>query len=570
MQYKSKSNNTQEAHEAIRPTDVFKENIENMGNDEIRLYSLIWKRTVASQMSSAKFNQKNIQIGIDKLKDYTFNTLIEKIDFNGFLAVYNINNIEDDTIQSDEHNNILYDTIQNIGTKLDVNSLIGNQDYDRPTTRYTESTLVKILDPSKLNIGRPATYSSIINKIQDRGYVEKKNIDGIKKDIIQWLYTPKKNKIEEKIGNIIIGKESNKLVPTPTGKMVTEFLIKYFPEIMDYKFTADMEDKLDKIAEGKLNWISMLDDFYCKFHPCVEKIMDNPINIIEETGRILGTHPEFGIDIFAMTGKYGAMLKMNDPNSKNKSIYAPIKTPLTLENITLNDALKILEYPKNLGKYKRSNIILNKGQYGYYLKVGDTTYQIKDEYNPETLTLEQSIEIIQKKDKLQEDILKKNLWNGKDEFHIYAIKEGQYGKFIQIDSLKKTKTKKKPIFVKLPKDCDIPNLSLEKIKQIIAKHNKLLRENKKNNISESSELSNKKDIDKKDIDKKDIDKKDIDKKDIDKKDINKKDIDKKDINKKDIDKKDINKKDINKKVITKKIVIKKSLKKISSKDFEEI
>ena len=541
MQYKSKSNNTQEAHEAIRPTDVFKESVENgkngLNNDEVRLYSLIWKRTVASQMSPAKFNQKLIHISIDKLKDYMFSTLAEKLDFNGFLAVYNINNIEEDE-KSDEPNKTLYDTIPEVGEELNIDSLSGNQDYDRPTTRYTEATLVKILDPSKLNIGRPATYSSIINKIQDRGYVERKNIDGIKKEVIQWIYTLKKNKIEETIGEIIIGKETNKLVPTPTGKIVTDFLIKYFPEIMEYQFTADMENKLDNIAEGKLNWTKMLDDFYCKFHPCVEKIIEKPINIIDESTRTLGTHPQFGLDIFAMNGKYGAMLKMNDPNSKSKSIYAPIKKPLTLESITLEDALKILEYPKNLGKYKRSNIILNKGQYGYYLKVGDTNYQVKDEHNPNDLTLDDAIEIIQKGESVQEEKLKNNLWNGKDEFNIYAVKEGQYGKYIQIDSIlkTKTKTKKKPTFIKFPKNIDIIDLSLEKIKEIIGKHNKLMRETKK-----ASESSNSDKIDK----------------------TNKTDkTDKTDKTNK-TDKPDKTNK------LTKKIQVKKSIKKISATDFEE-
>ena len=534
MQYKSKSNNTQEAHEAIRPTDVFRENIENMGNDEIRLYSLIWKRTVASQMSPAKFNQKYIQINIDKLKDYIFSTMTEKVEFNGFLAVYNINNVEEDIDSNEPLNNTIYDTIQPIGTELKIDNLSGNQDFDRPTPRYTEATLVKILDPSKLNIGRPATYSSIINKIQDRGYIEKKNIDGVKKESIQWFFSPKKNIIEEKIGEITIGKENNKLVPTPTGKLVTNFLIKYFPEIMEYKFTADMENKLDDIAEGKLNWINMLNDFYLKFHPCIEKIINSSINVIDETTRVIGIHPQFGMEIHAMNGKYGAMLKMNDPNSKSKSIYAPIKKPLTLENITLNDALKILEYPKNLGKYKRSNVILNKGQYGYYLKVGDNNYQITDEYDPDELTLDQATEIIKKGEQVQEEKLKNNLWNGKDDLHVYAVKEGQYGKYIQIDSTTKTKskTKKKPTFVKFPKNIEIADLTIEKVKEIIFKHNKSVREAKK----ADSDLSN-----------------------SDKKTI------KKEVVKKEVVKKEVVKKEVVKKTIKKK----SSVKKVSSDDFEE-
>ena len=507
MQYKSKNNNTQEAHEAIRPTDVFMESVESqnkhgLGNDEIRLYSLIWKRTVASQMSPAKFNQKLVVINIDKLKEYNFSTLVEKVAFNGFLAVYNINNIENDDNNDDNENNMeLYDSIPDIGKNIKVNNLCGSQDYDRPAVRYTEATLVKILDPSQLNIGRPATYSSIINKIQDRGYVEKKNIDGVKKEIISWSWSPKDDIIDEKKGELCIGKETNKLVITSTGKLVTDFLIKYFPEIMEYKFTADMENKLDEIAEGKLNWTKMLNDFYSKFHPYVERLIDQKVDIIDENTRILGNHPEFGVQIMATIGQHGPMLKMADPNYKSKAIYAPIKKPLTLENITLTEALKLLEYPKNLGKYKRSHVILAKGQYGFYLKCGDNNYQIKED-NPEELTLEMAIEIIENGNKEKEDKIKNNLWNGKDEKYIYAVKEGQYGKYIQVDPLikPKSKTQKKPLFIKFPKNVTIEELNLEKIKDIVNGYNKYSKEKKKEN------LSDKKPSDKKPSDKKPSDK----------------------------------------------------------------
>jgi DNA topoisomerase-1 len=208
----------------------------------------------------------------------------------------------------------------------------------------------------------------------------------------------------------------------------------------------------------------------------------------------------------ATIGQHGPMLKMADPNYKSKAIYAPIKKPLTLENITLTEALKLLEYPKNLGKYKRSHVILAKGQYGFYLKCGDNNYQIKED-NPEELTLEMAIEIIENGNKEKEDKIKNNLWNGKDEKYIYAVKEGQYGKYIQVDPLikPKSKTQKKPLFIKFPKNVTIEELNLEKIKDIVNGYNKYSKEKKKEN------LSDKKPSDKKPSDKKPSDKKPSDK-----------------------------------------------------------
>ena len=465
MQYKSKKNNAQEAHEAIRPTDVFTEFVpmdNGLNNDDVRLYSLIWKRTVASQMTPAKIDQKILQINIDKLPKYYFATQFEQVAFNGFLAVYNIASVEE--IISDEISSAptTFDNIPEEGTIMNPTDLIGYQDYDRPSSRYTEGVLTKKLDT--LGIGRPATSSKIIGKIQDKGYIETKNIDGITKEIKKWCWTSKTKKITETLDEIKIGKESNKLVPTSTGILITDFLVKYFPDIMDYEFTADMEKKLDDIAEGTLGWETMLDQFYSQFHPFVVDLIDKNIDIIDEHSRNLGDHPELGIPIIATIGKHGPMLKMSV--SKTKATFAPIKKPLTIETITLEDALKIFEYPKALGKFKKMNIILTKGQHGFYLKAGETNYSLPEDVNPEEVTLDYAKEMIEEKDKEMEEKNKNILWTNRDTKNIYSIKIGPYGNFIEVKSIAPKNKTIKPLFVKYSSD-DVTDMSINKVKELV-------------------------------------------------------------------------------------------------------
>ena len=476
--YTSKVKNTQEAHEAVRPTDVkvlgISDNSKSkIGVDEIKLYSLIWKRSVASQMTPAKFNIISIQIDISKCNDYYFVSQIEKNIFPGFLTVYNLSNIEhddkndddknDDNKNDDDKNDDKNDDdiiIPKIGSKLDIKIVNSTQEYKRPPTRYNEATLISKIDPKNLNIGRPSTYASIIDKIQNTGYVNKEDNEGIEKEsiVLSW---DGEAKIEEDIKKIILGNDKNKFVPSSLGILVNDFLIQYFPNIMDYKFTADMEDQLDDVASGKLKWNIVLENFYKTFQLLIEKLNNTikPKEIVDKYERVLGNHPESGKKIVATIAKYGSIVKLIDNEKKSKSIIAPIKKPLTLENITIVDALKLFEFPKTLGKYGKKIATLNRGKYGYYLKVGEIKISLDiTEEDISEFDIDDAIKAIAEKNK-------NILWQIEDATNNYIILDGKYGKYINTKPLK---GKKKAKNYKLPEDINIDDLTLEKILDIIS------------------------------------------------------------------------------------------------------
>ncbi len=473
LNYESKSKNTQEAHEACRPTDVNTEFIkvgskEKIGTDEVRLYDLIWKRTVASQMQPAKIKVTDIHIEGNKAKDYSFISQINTIDFPGFLIVYNLKNQDKDDKNDDEEeldeDTIIDIKVPKVGTKLAVNNITSIQEYQKPPLRYSEATLVNKLDPKNLNIGRPSTYGAIITTIQDRGYVTMGNVDGKEKDslVISWNGISKLNETKNKI---VIGKENNKLIPTNLGILVTEFLIKNFSDIVDYKFTASMEDSLDKIAEGDKTWTKVLDAFYKKFHPTVETLLESKSTVKSDMTRVLGTHPELGHEISATIARFGPVIKM--ATSKSKAIYAPIKEPLTRDTITLDQALKLLEYPKDLGKHEGLLVSVNKGKFGLYLKWGDVKaplenlpeeLKIKDKEN---VTLEEAISVLKNK--------RKNVfWEHLEGKTRYSILDGQYGKYINVvDTSKKVKSKPLRVTVKSLSDEEIKKLTFDKVQELI-------------------------------------------------------------------------------------------------------
>ena len=484
VNYEAKTKNTQEAHEACRPTDVFTENItteakNKIGSDEVRLYNLIWKRSVASQMQPAKIKLTDIIIEGTKVTDYSFISQISNIDFPGFLIVYNLKNLEkEDKKDNDEDEELDEESIVDIklpkvGTKLDVDNIKSEQEYQKPPTRYNEASLVNKLDPKNLNIGRPSTYGAIINTIQERGYVKLGDVEGLQKDSLLMLWDGG-SKLKEEVAKVIIGKENNKLIPTSLGILVTDFLIKNFPEIVDYKFTASMEDSLDDIAEGEKKWVKVLDNFYKKFHPTVQKLLDSKTTVKSDMTRVIGNHPTLGFEIVATIARFGPVIKMC--SSKSKCIYAPIKEPYTRENISLDVAVKLLEYPKNVGKHDGLPITLNKGKHGHYIKWGDLkasienlpeNIKIKD---IENITLEEAISVIKEK--------RKNvLWEKVDGKIVYSILLGPYGKYIDVnDTGKKIKKKNLRVPVKDIEDKEIKKLTLEKLQELI----KVGLENKKN------------------------------------------------------------------------------------------
>lgn len=456
VHYKAKTKNTQEAHEAIRPTNVFMISInggKKIGNDEIKLYSLIWKRAVASQMVPAIISMTTITIDINKLDQYKFIAKFEVVKFAGFLAVYNIKNID----ENDEESPILSKKME-IGTVLGVNIINGTQEYKKPPSRYNEVTLVNKLDPKNLNIGRPSTYASIISKIQERGYVKKGDIEGVEKDSIVLSWDGTSKKITEDINTIMLGKEIGKLIPEDLGVRVTKFLMQHFPDIMDYQFTAHMEDELDDIADGKIKWVNVVKKFYDKFHPIIVKISGKAKELSTANTKILGKYPDTDQDIVVMIGKYGPYVQWCKDKKKD-CIKAPVKAPLTFDTITLEGAIKLFEYPKNLGKYDKKDVLLKIGKFGLYLNVGKDKYPIKD--NDENIDLDSAIKIMEGK---KEEKKKATLWEDKDKDKTYTVLEGPYGKYIKVtQNIKKGKA----INAKLPKDTDLAKLTLEKAKEIV-------------------------------------------------------------------------------------------------------
>jgi DNA topoisomerase-1 len=366
-----------------------------------------------------------------------------------------------------------------IGTKLEVDNITGEQEYQKPPTRYNEASLVNKLDPKNLNIGRPSTYGAIINTIQERNYVIMNNVEGLEKDSLSMCWDGG-SKMKESVGKVLIGKETNKLIPTSLGILVTDFLIKNFNQIVDYKFTALMEELLDKIAEGKKVWHKILQEFYDNFHPVVKKLLDSKTTVKSDMTRVLGNHPTLGHEIVATIARFGAVIKMC--TTKSKCIYAPIKEPLTKDTITLEEAVKLLEYPKELGKHDGMQITLNKGKHGLYLKWGDVKasienlpeeIKIKDKEN---LTFDEAIQVIK-------DKRKNVLWEKNDGKVMYSILKGPYGNYIDINDTSK-KIKKKSLKVPL-KDIDddkIKTLTLEKVQELI----KIGMENKANRFKKKS------------------------------------------------------------------------------------
>jgi DNA topoisomerase-1 len=457
--YKSKGANTQEAHEAIRPTDFTITNVvanpaAKISQDEIKLYSLIWKRAVASQMAPAIFDIQTVQIDISNDKKRFFTSCVEVLKFAGFLKVYNLKDVD----EKDDADKKSKQTALKPNDPLTCTSLTATLEYTKPPTRYNEASLIEKLDPKNLNIGRPSTYASIISKILDRGYVVKKDIEGDKLDAVTLSWSGKLP-IKETKSVVLIGAEKSRFVPTDLGVSINKMLVDGLPPIMDYNFTADMEKKLDKVAVAKTNWVTVLTEFYNKFHPLVVEMAKNRILVNDNVlSRTLG-QDESGIEIIATIKRYGpVVMKMQ---TVGKPICAPIKDPLKVETVTLAQALELLEYPKVLGQYKNKDIMLKKGLYGLYIEYCKHRVSVVET----DITLESAIK------KLKAHMETKKAGKGmqfKSKTKCYNICEGPYGKYIRVAPIKTTKDTK-TFNVKLP-TCDISKLDITQIEKIVEKH----------------------------------------------------------------------------------------------------
>lgn len=391
-QFTTKSKNAQEAHEAIRPTHF--EDIEVSADEkEQKLYTLIRTRALASQMADAIINKTTLTITTDSTT--IFIAKGEVIEFDGFLKLYQTKKDED------EDDNIKLPKVKE-GDILTLIKLIGKEKHSQGPSRFSEASLVKELEEK--GIGRPSTYAPTIATIQNRGYIIKDSREGEKVEFK--VITLEKNKITEEIEKKTEGSEKNKLYPTDIALITNDFLVTNFAEITNYDFTAKVEKELDDIAEGKNNWIKMLQNFYDKFINEVNKCSNS--ERVEFTSRLLGVDPKTGKNIYVRVAKFGPVIQIGDKNENEKPHFINLLKGQNVESITLNDVLKLMSFPKKIGEYKNKEVIVNIGPYGAYIKCGDINATIFDQSRIFDISLDEAKSLIEKKIEYKQKVKKKN------------------------------------------------------------------------------------------------------------------------------------------------------------------
>lgn len=443
--YKSKVKGAQEAHEAIRPTYI--ENKTITGSDaEKKLYELIWKRTLASQMSDAELEKTTVTISISNSEE-KFIATGEVIKFDGFLKLY-MESTDDDI--SEEQSSDLLPPLEN-DQELKCVKIEAIERHTNHPPRYNEATLVKKLE--ELGIGRPSTYAPIISTIQQRGYVIKKDIPP--KERIIKIFTLKNNEIKETNKKETYGAEKGKLIPDNIGLIVNDFLIQYFEEIMDYNFTANIEKEFDEIAAGNLDWVEMIKRFYEKFHPKVENTLKNAGFVTGE--RILGIDPETGKPVIVKIGKYGPVVQIGDSSDKEKPRYTSLPKNKNIETLTLEEALDLFKLPKKIGTYNGKDIIVGTGKFGPYINYDNKYYSLNKNDDPLTIDEKRAIEIIDEKIKAEQNKIIKEFPEDKN----LKILNGPWGAYIKYG--KKN--------YKIPKEKDPESLTYKECKEIINNQN---------------------------------------------------------------------------------------------------
>ena len=439
--YTTKSSGAQEAHEAIRPTDFGKTTIDSE-RDETRLYELIWKRSIASQMAHAKLERTTVKIGGLPTADY-FTAKGEVIIFDGFLKVYMESSLDEE--QDEEAEGLLPKV--NAKESLDLSICTAVERFTRPPSRYVEASLVKKLE--ELGIGRPSTYAPTISTIQKRTYVEKQEREGEIRNYC--LLTLTKGEISKEEKSETTGKDRNKLFPTDIGIVVTDYLKEHFEQIMDYQFTAKVEAEFDEIAQGRLEWTNMMENFYKPFHTVVENTLEHSERATGE--RELGVHPESGRRIIVRIGKFGPMVQVGDEKvDGEKALFASLQPNQSIGNISLEDALKLFQLPRVVGQYEDQDMKVNNGRFGPYVQVGKIFASIPKGEDPMSITYERSLEIYLEKLQVEANRLIKSF----DERPDIQLLNGRYGPYLKIG---------KDNF-KLPKGTEAEKLSLEECIEI--------------------------------------------------------------------------------------------------------
>jgi DNA topoisomerase-1 len=439
--FSTKSKGAQEAHEAIRPTYMNAHTVEGTSQEK-KLYELIWKRTIASQMAEAELEKTSIFINISG-SNYQFVATGEVIVFDGFLKVY-LESVDD---ENDENNESLLPAMKE-GEKLISDEIVAQQRFSQKPPRYSEASLVRKLE--ELGIGRPSTYAPTISTIQNRAYVEKGDRPAEKREFNVLKLSA--GKISDKIKSENTGAEKSKLFPTDIGIVVTDFLTEYFPEILSYNFTAEVEKEFDDIAEGKIKWTGSIDKFYKKFHPVVEDTMKNSERQVGE--RILGTDPATGRQLSVKIGKYGPIAQIGTSEEEEKPVFASLRRDQSIESITLEDALELFKLPRKLGEFEGKEMTVAIGRFGPYIRHASAFYSLPKTDDPMEVTAERAIEIIETKREEEKNRLIATLGENGE----IQVLNGRFGPYFTCDKVN----------YKIPKGTDPATLTHEKCVELMA------------------------------------------------------------------------------------------------------
>ena len=444
--YKNKSTNAQEAHEAIRPTDLKVKNI-TADYDQKRLYELIWKRTISSQMSQAKLERTTLKVGSNKYENL-FITRGEILIFDGFLKVY----LEGLDEEEEKFQGILPNV--KIGDILKLNFIESIQRFTRPPSRYTEASLVRKLE--ELGIGRPSTYAPTISTVQARGYILKGENEGVERNYKK--INLQQDKISSSVSIERTSSEKGKLIPSDIGIIVNDFLVNNFEEILSYNFTALVEKNFDKIADGNEDWTKMIEKFYSKFQPVVEDVKENASR--ESGERILGKHPKTGRIVKVRLGKFGPIAQIGEVDDEEKPIFASLQPNQNLEKISIDEALMLFKLPRKVGDFNGNEITANNGRFGPYIKYANSFVSIPKNISPFEIDIEMAIDLIKEKEKANMPI---------HEYKSFPVTKGKgrFGPFIKWNNF----------FINVNNKFDFENLSKGDIEFLI--DDKLKKEKEK-------------------------------------------------------------------------------------------
>ena len=416
-QYHTSSKGAQEAHEAIRPTYINVHEIDGK-SQERRLYDLIWKRTIACQMADAEAEKTTITISADGIGDLHFIASGEVITFDGFLRVYR-ESFDDDTVQESDES--ILPPVK-IGEELGMKEITATERFSQHPLRYTEASLVKKLE--ELGIGRPSTYAPTISTIQQREYVEKGDKKG--QEVEYTILTLKGSKITDAVKKETIGNEKGKLLPTDIGIVVNDFLVQYFPSIVDFNFTANVEKEFDEIAEGKEGWKDMMKTFYDKFAELVDSTMKSKSE--HKVGeRVLGTDPVSGKPVSVKIGRFGPVVQIGAATDEEKPKFAQLKKDQSIQTLTLEEALELFKLPRTLGEYEGETVVVGAGRFGPYIQHAKKYVSIPKDKDPMTIDLDDAIALIEKK---REDERQSHLKTFEEEAEL-EILNGRYGPYIK-------------------------------------------------------------------------------------------------------------------------------------------